>query len=159
LYPQIQGADTDAVERRYKGSALLLAAENRENEFQEVVKLLLRSGANVDARDSSGETALHKAAEAGDIDLVRLLISKKARLNVKNRIGRSALDLACRKNRSKVIEHLLRSGATFEPDIYGRTALHGAIEGGCDAAIIELFVSRGVDINAKAQSGSSKFSC
>jgi ankyrin repeat protein len=119
----------------------------------------VHSGADIDAQDEDGETSLHKAAENGDIDMVRLLISKKARVNVKNNAGKSALDLACAENESKVIEHLLKNGAICEPDAFGRTELHEAIEGGCDAAIIESFVSKGVNINAKDNDGFSKFLC
>jgi ankyrin repeat protein len=138
---------------------LLAAATCREEQFQDVVKLLIRSGANVDAQDLDEDTSLHMAAQAGDIDMVRLLISKKARVSVKNDAGKSALDLACAGNKSNVIEHLLKSGATCEPDGAGRTELHEAIEGRCDARIIELFVSKGVNVNAKDNDGFSKFLC
>lgn len=151
-----QGADTEIV-GRYRRTALLAAATCREEQFQDVIKLLVRSGANIDAQDDDGETALHAAAQAGDIDMVRLLISKKARVSVKNGSGKSALDLACAGNKSKVIEHLLKNGATCEPDAFGRTELHEAIEGGCDADIIKLFVSKGVNVNAKDNEGFSKF--
>lgn len=151
-----QGADTEIV-GRYRRTALLAAAICREEQFQEVIKLLIRSGANIDAQDDDGDTALHAAAQAGDLDMVRLLISKKARVSVKNDSGKSALDLACAGNKSKVIEHLLKHGATCEPDALGRTELHEAIEGGCDADIIKLFVSKGVNVNAKDNEGLSEF--
>lgn len=142
---------------RYRRTALLAAATCREEQFQDVAKLLIRSGANIDAQDYEENTALHVAAHAGDIDMVRLLISKKARVSVKNDSGKSALDLACAGNKSKVIEHLLKSGATCEPDAFGRTELHEAIEGRCDADIIRLFVSKGVNVNAKDNQGFSRF--
>jgi ankyrin repeat protein len=111
----------------------------------------------VDAQDNDGDTTLHTAAQAGDIDMVRLLISKKAKVSVKNNAGKSALDLACAGNKSNVIEHLLKSGAICEPDASGRTELHEAIEGGCDAEIVKLFVSKGVNVNAKDNDGFSMF--
>lgn len=153
-----QGADTEIV-GRYRRTALLAAATCREEQFQDVVKLLVRSGANVDAQDVDEDTSLHMAAQAGDIDMVRLFISKKAKVSVKNDAGKSALDLACAGNKSNVIEHLLKSGATCEPDASGRTELHEAIEGRCDAKIIELFVSKGVNVNAKDNDGFSKSLC
>jgi ankyrin repeat protein len=90
---------------------------------------------------------------------VRLLISKKARVSVKNSEGKSALDLACAGNNSNVIELLLKSGATCEPDTYGRTELHEAIQGGCNAEIVRLFVSKGVNVNAKDNDGFSESVC
>jgi ankyrin repeat protein len=151
-----QGADTEIV-GMYKRTALLAAAIFRVNQFQDIVKLLIHSGASIDAQDDDGDTALHMAAQAGDIDMVRLLISRHARISVKNDEGVSALDLACAENKSKVIEFLLKSGATCEPDASGRTELHGSIDGGCDAEIVKLFISKGVNVNAKDNDGFSKF--
>jgi ankyrin repeat protein len=153
-----KGADTEIV-NRYKGTALLAAATCLEEHSQDVVELLVRWGANVDAQDRDGNTALHMAAQTGDIDMVRLLIAKKARVSVRNGVGKSALDFACAKNKTKVIERLLKSGATCEPDAFGRTELHEAIQGGCDTNIIKLFVSKGVKVNAKDDNGFSKLFC
>lgn len=151
-----QGADTEIV-GDHERTALIAAAAFRNEQFQDVIKLLARSGANVNAQDFGGFTALHKAAKAGDVDMVRLLISKKAKVSVKNTAGKSALDLACAMNKPRVIEHLLKSGATCEPDAFGRTELHEAIEGGCDAEIVKLFISKSIDVNAKDYNGFSEF--
>ncbi|KAH0362119.1 hypothetical protein KCU65_g8285, partial [Aureobasidium melanogenum] len=135
---------------RFKRTALLAAAIGREEQFHDIVRLLIRNGAGIDAQDSDGETALHSAARAGDLDLVRLLISKKAKINVKNDEGRSALDFACGENHLEVIQYLLNHDAVCEPDASGRTELHEIIggHGKCDADTIKLFVSKGVNINA-----------
>ncbi|KAH0171452.1 hypothetical protein KCU67_g2167, partial [Aureobasidium melanogenum] len=135
---------------RFKRTALLAAAICREEQFHDIVKLLIRNGAGINAQDSDGETALHSAARAGDLDMVRLLISKKAKINVKNNEGRSALDFACAGNHLDVIKYLLKAGAICEPDASGRTELHEIIggDGKCDADTIKLFVFKGVNVNA-----------
>ncbi|CAD0115556.1 unnamed protein product [Aureobasidium uvarum] len=143
---------------RFKRTALFAASLCREEQFQDVIKLLIRAGANIDSQDIDGDTVLHMAAQAGDLDLVAAFSLQKAKLNIKNNQGRSALDFACAGNQLKVIEYLLKSGAICEPDASGRTELHEIIggDGKCDADTIELFVSKGVNVNATDNDGISK---
>jgi ankyrin repeat protein len=150
-------ADVEIVGRS-KRTALLAAAIGREEQFHEIIRLLIRNGAGIDAQDSDGETALHSAARAGDLDMVQLLISKKAKINVKNDEGRSALDFACGENHLEVIQYLLNHDAVCEPDASGRTELHEIIggQGKCDADTIKLFVSKGVNVNATDDESISK---
>ena len=58
------------------------------------VKLLIEKGANVNAADDQGNTALHIAAQRGADTLVRLLAAAGATLDAKNRAGRTPLDFA-----------------------------------------------------------------
>ncbi|THX14501.1 ankyrin [Aureobasidium pullulans] len=146
------GADTEIV-GRLGGNALLAAAVCREGQWAEIIKLLARAGANLDAQDAVKDTALHMAAQAGELDMVRFLVMKKAKVSIQNIAGKTALDFACAGNQTKIIEYLLKNGATCEPDTSGRTELHEAIDGGCDVDILKLFVSKGVDVNAKDNAG------
>eukprot|EP01052_Picozoa_sp_SAG31_P012462 SAG31_NODE_730_length_12505_cov_3.807109_6_plen_163_part_00 len=56
--------------------------------------IYLLSGVELDARDNSGQTALHLAAAAGHIKVIDLLIWKGASLEAKDQFGRRPLDLA-----------------------------------------------------------------
>jgi ankyrin repeat protein len=49
------------------------------------VTLLLERGLDVNAADDQGATALHGAASRGANDVIRLLVSKGARLDVKTK--------------------------------------------------------------------------
>jgi len=49
------------------------------------VKLLLDKGLDVNALDDQGATALHGAASRGANDIIRLLVDKGARLDVKTK--------------------------------------------------------------------------
>jgi len=86
-----------------------------------VVKLLLDKGADVNAQDSAGETALWYAASKGHTDIVRLLLDRGAGVNVKNYLHRTALVLAVNADIAKL---LLDKGADLNAtDSYGRTPL------------------------------------
>lgn len=56
-------------------------------------RLCLDHGADVNATDATGATAIHLAASSSD-DLVRLLVQRGANLNAKDQFGRTPLDVA-----------------------------------------------------------------
>ena len=57
------------------------------------LSVLLEAGADVQARDPRGETALHVAARALDPDMVKALVAHGADLHASNEDGKSALQL------------------------------------------------------------------
>lgn len=58
------------------------------------MKLLLDAGADVNAADRQGDTALHGAAQKGDDKVVQFLADHGAKLDVKDAKGRTPLDAA-----------------------------------------------------------------
>jgi ankyrin repeat protein len=59
----------------------------------EAVKLLLEAGADPDATTPDGDTALHLAAFAGKLDIVRTLVEGGADTNFKDKAGKTALQV------------------------------------------------------------------
>jgi uncharacterized protein len=99
-----RGADVDARAKTEK-TALMFAASrlggfrgtpNRGSEAQalEAVALCLDRGADVNAADDGGQTALHAAVATAEDGLVRLLVTRGADLQLKDSRGRTPLDVA-----------------------------------------------------------------
>jgi ankyrin repeat protein len=100
------------------------------------VRALLRDGADVDARDRHGQTALMLAAHAGHDDVIVVLLEHGAALNVTAKFGLSALMLAIVAGHPETARLLARAGAdrslrgTGAPGFAGKTAYDLAVARG-----------------------------
>jgi ankyrin repeat protein len=65
-----------------------------ESDAIESIKLLLAAGTDINAANSQGQTALHGAAEKGSDQIVKFLAENGAKLDLKDKQGRTALDAA-----------------------------------------------------------------
>ena len=100
-------------------------------------RLLLDNGADPNARNDAGATALMWAVD--DPEIIRMLLERKADPNVRSADGRSALMLAAgRSGAGDVVKRLLDGGATLD----GQALLTQAADAG-DPAIIRLLLDRG----------------
>jgi ankyrin repeat protein len=64
----------------------------------EAVKLTMSLGGDVNGTNAAGDTALHAAASLGMNSLIQLLADSGARLDAKNKAGRTPVDVARRDN-------------------------------------------------------------
>jgi ankyrin repeat protein len=75
-----------------------------------VAEVLLNHGAQIDARDRDQQaTPLERAASWGRIDVVELLLARGANPLLKDKNGKTALDLAIANNQSEVVKVLMRT--------------------------------------------------
>ncbi|MCL4299046.1 MAG: ankyrin repeat domain-containing protein [Anaerolineae bacterium] len=101
----------------------------------EQVRYLLEAGADINARDRYGQTALMNAARTGQVELVRLLVEQGAALNTTAKYNLTALMLAIINGHIKIACILIQAGAdesirgTGAPGFYSKTALMLAEEG------------------------------
>ncbi len=94
----------------------------------EIVEEKLAAGANVNEPDTFfGETALHRAAKAGDLKMVQILLANGARVDLTDQYGETPLHFAIRGRNPEVIRLLLQQGADPDwEDIFGRSPVHCA---------------------------------
>src|ERR1700678_2000442 len=113
------------------------------------MQLLSTKGADVNAAQADGTTAIMYASANGDLDLVRALIKAGANVKAANQFGTSALTEAAIIGSAPIIEALLKAGA--DPNFKnpnGETPLMAAARSGkLDAA--KVLLAAGADINAK----------
>ena len=78
----------------------------------EAVKLLLDNGADVNAFCGPGEeTPLHPVSASGEIEILELLISKGANINLRDKNGETPLHYAASCQQNLIIEQLIQKGA------------------------------------------------
>ena len=83
----------------------------------EVVRFLIEKGADINARDDRGETALHSAARGGSLKAVRFLVEKGADINARNMYT----------NKTPLSRIIRRSGKKYEK-IANYLRSHGGTE-------------------------------
>ena len=115
------------------------------------VRKLLAGGADVNAAQGDGMTALHWAAEYGDAELARMLLHAGAAVAPATRIGSYApLHIAARNGHTSMAVLLLEAGgdATAAAPGTGATPLHLAAAAGAAELVVAL-IERGADIDAR----------
>ncbi len=115
------------------------------------LQALVGSGADLDAAQGDGATALHWAAHRNDPTAAVLLIEGGAAVNVQNDLGATPLWLAAQSGSAEMVVRLLEAGAT--PDLalaMGETALMVAARSG-NLAAVDALLRAGADPNAAEQ--------
>lgn len=114
------GTSIDAQVSMDDSTALIEAIRANDNQIS---TYLLEQGATVHLKDNQGFTALHWASWYGYIDLIKLLISHNADLELKNTYGGTVLDTAIYgftnsqyppDNQLETIQCLIDAGANIQ---------------------------------------------
>ena len=114
------------------------------------VRALLKQGADVNAAQGDGMTALHWAASHGDLELAQMLMHAGANLRATTRINAyTPLFLASREGQASVVDALLKAGAEFDPrSSTGSTPLMLAAASG-NVEAVQRLLDAGADVKAK----------
>jgi len=120
-----------------------------------IAELLIRSKADVNARNKDEATPLHIAAAEGHADVADLLVKHGADVNAKNKYGAAPLHEAASNGHIEVAELLLRSGADLNArNGLGSTPLHVAAHNG-NLEVVEFLVKKGADVNLRNMYGAT----
>ena len=84
----------------------VLHIASKENNEPEIIDLLVKSGANVNAQDAEGFTPLHMAAIHGNLKIVKKLVDLQADVNIVTTDGKTAAELAHLNKELKIEEYL-----------------------------------------------------
>ncbi|HWP38125.1 MAG TPA: ankyrin repeat domain-containing protein [Gemmatimonadales bacterium] len=116
----------------------------------EAVRTLLKQGADVNAAQADGMTALHWAAQSGNVPMLRVLLSAGASTAAITRLGwYTPLHLASREGHAEAIRMLLQGGARVDAvTSTGAAPIHLAADGGRPEAV-QALLDHGADVNAK----------
>ncbi len=127
----------------------------------ELFKLLLDHGADVNAADYNGNTALISVAAAGEVRAAKLLLAKGARLDARSHDGTTAF-MAAASSDVEIVQFLLAKGARInDSDNAGVTPLMAATsssqEGGDYSSpdIVKFLLAHGADVNASDKNGAT----
>ena len=114
------------------------------------VRALLKQGADVNAAQGDGMTALHWAANHGDADLTKMLIYAGANLRAATRLnGYTPLFLASREGHHAVVQALLEASADAKVvSSTGSTSLMLAAASG-NVPTVKLLIDAGADVHAR----------
>lgn len=142
------GADANevAADKLYEFRPLHLAAKMQR---RDVLKVLLDSGAFIDAQEDRGFTLLTYAVIEEDYQTSRLLLAHGASVGLKDRDGNSLFTVAVLETANPLIAKLLLK---YDVDIdernrFGDSAMHLAAERG-RAVSAKILIDHGIDINA-----------
>jgi ankyrin repeat protein len=114
----------------------------------EVAHTLVKRGADVNASEMDGTTALHWAVRSGDVETTALLIRHGANVTAPNRYGATPLWLAAGSGNTALVDMLLAAGADAKATIGdGETVLMAAARTNAGQAIRSL-IKHGADPNA-----------
>ena len=165
LYDQIRekSGNDEAVNRllgrkeaQNLGSApnLLLIPIPAERGYERVVLTFLQAGADIEATNLQGNTALQMSARAGHIAIVRLLLQQGADINSRGSTDATPLIMAAEEEKTDVVSLLLDQGANI--DATSGHLLHVVIrysEWKSAIPIIDLLLEKGADLEAQDHGG------
>jgi len=110
----------------YFGESILHSECSKSN--LKIIELLLRYGANVNARTETGLTPLHYAVIDDNIEVVKILLDYKADINAVTSLNESAFYSSVCHDMEEMIDFLIDKVDINIRDFEGQSPLHKAIE-------------------------------
>ena len=119
----------------------------------DLVRLLLKRGADPNIPDYRHSSPLHRASSGGWIEIVRLLLSYGAKVEVKDKEGKTPFQMAASMGRLEVMKFLSEHGAVVDVRDHAETTPpHEASSGGHIDVMLWL-LNHGADANSRRRDG------
>ena len=136
--------DINAAPGALKQTALMIAAQSG---WEQIAGELIRHGADVNAVDQNGDTALHYSAQFKQPRVMKLLLEAGAKSNLVDRWKQTPLIMSCTQRDLPSVVMLVEHKADINQSTPGRgTALHTVASWG-DLPIVQYLLSQGADVN------------
>jgi ankyrin repeat protein/Mg2+ and Co2+ transporter CorA len=154
-------ADTEWRDKEYYTPLISAATKGHSHS----VAILLKHGANVNAKDKGGRHILHIVAAAPtsakykwDDATADVVLAAPIDVDAKDAQGRCALHWAASTSKRAIIRQLLnrRGHKAADPNLRtsrGKTALHLSCAGPVNESIVDMLLSAGADPNAMSDGG------
>ena len=149
----------DDFRRKYKVSALMLAASTCKGKV-EIVKKLLERGADVNMKGEGGSTALLSVLSAEDnvvpqqskIDIVKLLLERGAHVDVQDDEQHTPLKCAIKSRSAEIVKLLIEkdNDLVYRLDRSGEDLLEGAYS---SPDVLQLLLAARADPNVHGSHG------
>ena len=165
-YLAISGADNNLsldealkialkIQNIKKQTQELITEIRKTNPDLDKIRLFISAGADVNAIDNNGRTALIWAAFSGCTEMAKLLISAGADVNIKDNNGETALIWAASSGCKKMVRLLIDAGAdvNIKNNYNGSTVLMMAARDGYTETLQLLINAAGADVNIKNDKG------
>ena len=145
-------ADVNVPDRT--GVTALIKVCNSPTGSEDLMNLLIQSGAKIDMQETSrGMTALLYATERGHSNIIQLLLNEEAAVNTQESTGLTALMFMCHYNHPDIVQLLLSYGA--DPNIQDHS-VYSALMFACLRQLtlaVELLLAHGADPNLQNEAG------
>jgi ankyrin repeat protein len=139
-------APAGAAER----SPLVEAAKNSD---RTAVRALIAKGADVNAVEPDGTTALHWASYRDDVESADAMLRAGAKVNSANDLGATPLWIASLNGSAAMVRRLLQAGANPNAALLlGETPVMVASRSG-STEVVEQLLAKGANVNARAARG------
>ena len=160
---QLLAGGIDVNVRQENSNATVLMVASSYEGYSDMIELLIKRGADVNAQSSDGKTALMWAADNAP-DAVETLLNYRANVKLKMNDGitaflQSVFGILSGKVSTTVCDLLLKKGANVNDELTsisasGWTALHFAAING-DVELVKYLIRKGANVNHKSSEGSS----
>ncbi|MET0376985.1 MAG: ankyrin repeat domain-containing protein [Rhizorhabdus sp.] len=136
----LQGSGSTIINTRDYSTgetALMITIKRRDLTWS---RFLLGKGANPNAKDAQGNSALHAAALLGFQEGAELLVGQRAQVNLANNSGETPLIIAVQQRNTPMVRFLLTNGADpkLADRIAGKSALDYAADDPRGAAVLKI---------------------